>query len=167
MPAEIRPARASDIDALVAIENAVFSGDRMSRASLRRLIGSASAAIVVALGEGGIDGYCAVFFRAHAKVARLYSIAVRPGAKGLGRTLLEAAERTAATRDARYLRLEVRADNARAIALYEMNGYARFGVVEDYYQDGATALRYQKRLEGMKPPVAPKAPAEAGRHIAQ
>jgi hypothetical protein len=31
MPAEIRTARASDVDALAAIENAVFEGDRISR----------------------------------------------------------------------------------------------------------------------------------------
>jgi len=42
--------------------------------------------------------------------------------------------------------LEVRADNARAIALYEERGYEKFGTVADYYEDGASALRYRKRL---------------------
>ena len=69
-------------------------------------------------------------------------------------------------RAANVLRLEVRADNRRAIALYEVNGYQRIGEIEGYYHDGATALRYQKRLEGMRPPVAREAPDKAGRHIA-
>jgi ribosomal protein S18 acetylase RimI-like enzyme len=44
------------------------------------------------------------------------------------------------------LRLEVRIDNKRAIALYEKNGYARFDEIEDYYEDGATAVRMEKGL---------------------
>ncbi len=42
------------------------------------------------------------------------------------------------------MRLEVRSRNRRAIALYERQGYRRFGRIEDYYEDGATALRYEK-----------------------
>ena len=42
--------------------------------------------------------------------------------------------------------LEVRYDNAPAIALYEKCGFRAFGEHEDYYSDGATALRYRKRL---------------------
>ena len=42
--------------------------------------------------------------------------------------------------------LEVRYDNAPAIALYEKCGFRQFGEHEDYYEDGATALRYKKAL---------------------
>ena len=44
------------------------------------------------------------------------------------------------------LRLEVRKDNAPAIALYEARGYRPFGEYPDYYADGAAALRMEKRL---------------------
>ncbi len=40
----------------------------------------------------------------------------------------------------------MRYDNAPAIALYEKCGYRPFGEHEDYYTDGATALRYKKIL---------------------
>ncbi|QIS94627.1 hypothetical protein FQ775_23775 [Nitratireductor mangrovi] len=43
MPSSIRQAEPRDIDALVAIENAVFSTDRISRRSFRQLIESDSA----------------------------------------------------------------------------------------------------------------------------
>ena len=42
--------------------------------------------------------------------------------------------------------LEVRADNPRAIALYEKNGYAMIGREEDWYEDGGDALRFEKKL---------------------
>src|SRR5690606_41992509 len=62
-------------------------------------------------------------------VARLYSIAVAPGfgGKGVGRALLDAAEKAAFDHDRMMLRLEVRQDNARAIAIYEKAGYHRIG----------------------------------------
>ena len=44
------------------------------------------------------------------------------------------------------LTLEVRYDNAPAIALYEKWGFRQFGEHEDYYADGAMALRYRKIL---------------------
>ena len=166
MPAEIRPARASDLDALVALENAVFRGDRLSRQSFRRLIGSSSATVLVAAGVSGVDGYCAVFFRKHARVARLYSLAARPGAGGTGSRLLAAAERQAGT-CAHWLRLEVRSDNDRAIALYKRSGYAVIGEIENYYQDGANALRYEKRLDQINPSAASRAVSLAERPILQ
>jgi [ribosomal protein S18]-alanine N-acetyltransferase len=42
--------------------------------------------------------------------------------------------------------LEVRYDNAAAIALYESCGFRQFGEHAHYYADGATALRYEKPL---------------------
>jgi [ribosomal protein S18]-alanine N-acetyltransferase len=146
MPAEIRLARASDVDALAALEKSAFDADRISKTSFRRMVASGSATILVATGEGAVEGYCAVLFRAGSRKARLYSIAVRPGNGGIGRALLAAAENAAAARGSGQMRLEVREDNSRAIALYEKSGYRPFGRKPDYYADGATALRYSKPL---------------------
>jgi [ribosomal protein S18]-alanine N-acetyltransferase len=89
-----------------------------------------------------------VLFRRGSTGARLYSIAAAAGSEGagVGGTLLSAAEYAAQGRGCRSLRLEVRADNDRARALYERNGYSRVGDVPGYYADGATALRYLKQL---------------------
>lgn len=147
MPADIRTARVSDIDALVAIENAVFVADRISRKSFRHLAGATTSAVLIADDAGKVAGYCVVLFRKGNAAARLYSIAVAPGVgPGHGRTLLAAAERAARGRDCKALRLEVRANNDRARILYEKNGYRRIGEVPGYYADGATAFRYEKSL---------------------
>jgi ribosomal protein S18 acetylase RimI-like enzyme len=59
---------------------------------------------------------------------------------------MAACERAARKRGCETLRLEVRADNAGAIGLYEKLGYERFGRYENYYEDGAPALRFDKPL---------------------
>ena len=48
MQTDIRIARASDIDHLVAIEDAVFLTDRISRRSFNRLVSAGTAAVLVA-----------------------------------------------------------------------------------------------------------------------
>ena len=65
---------------------------------------------------------------------------------GIGATLLQAAEQAAQKRRCHTLRLEVRMDNAAAIALYNRSGYARCGRCDNYYEDGSAGWRYQKRL---------------------
>jgi ribosomal protein S18 acetylase RimI-like enzyme len=147
MNADIRPARASDIGALVALENAVFETDRMSRNAFRRMIVSKSASILIAERDGALAGHCVLLLRAGSNKARLYSLAVAPNSGGgLGRALLTAAENAAAAKRRKAMRLEVREDNLRAIDLYERNGYRPIGRKPAYYADGADALRYEKPL---------------------
>ncbi|MCV0397677.1 MAG: GNAT family N-acetyltransferase [Rhizobiaceae bacterium] len=146
MPAVIRPARTADLDALVAIETAAFSGDRLTRRSLARLISVPSACVLVADCEGEVLGYCVVLFRASTTLARLYSIAVAKGGHGIGRALLEAAEVEAVRRGRGGMTLEVREDNGRAVSLYRRAGYAPKDRVAGYYADGADALRFRRTL---------------------
>jgi ribosomal protein S18 acetylase RimI-like enzyme len=144
----VRPAVPDDLDALEALENRVFSGDRLSRRSLRRYIGAPSALMLCALADGVFAGYALIGLRKGGKSASVYSIAVDPGmgGRGLGKALMLAVERAAAARGRETLTLEVRADNAGAAALYEKLGYERFGVIPDYYEDGQTALRLRKPI---------------------
>lgn len=146
--ATIRKARLKDLDAVEHIETTVFASDQLSRASLRRYMSVGSAAMIVAEEKRGITGYALVGFRKGSKIGRLYSIAVdteRAG-RGIGRALLEACHQLATKRKCTRFLLEVRADNTRAIALYEKNGYAKTGIEPDWYEDGATALRFEKSL---------------------
>jgi ribosomal protein S18 acetylase RimI-like enzyme len=146
-PQAIRLARESDLDAIDDLENASFATDRLSRRSLRRHI-QARRGLLVAEDAKGVLGYALVFSRKNGRVARLYSIAVdrRARGQGVGRALLMACEASAAQEGREVLRLEVRLGNRRAIALYRGLGYRRFGAYEDYYADGATALRFEKLL---------------------
>lgn len=150
VPLRLRVAAAADLDAIEALETAVFAGDRMSRRSLRRLLRRPSASTLVAVADDRIVGYAMLLFRHGSRVARLYSLARAPQAagQGIGEALLAAMEREAAGRGAVEMRLEVRADNERAKALYERLGYAAFGSRADYYEDHAEALRMRKSLSG-------------------
>lgn len=156
MAVDIRPACASDVDALMAIENAVFQTDRLSRRSIRRLIGSKSAAVCLAEVGGRVAGYCIVLFRAGASAARLYSVAAAPGfaGQGVGRSLVATAVSETARRGRRSLSLEVRQDNVRAIEMYRRAGFRPTGSKAGYYQDGMTALRMQLQLAENAGPTA-------------
>lgn len=147
MTLHIRKARLDDLDALVAIENSVFAGDRLSRRSLRHAVVAPTCAMIAAESDGKLVGYALAHFHKNAGVARLFSIAAAHGApRGVGRALLGACLEQTVRRKRRALRLEVREDNVRAIALYEQAGFARFGRYEDYYEDGAAALRFEKAV---------------------
>jgi ribosomal-protein-alanine N-acetyltransferase len=151
-PVTLRPARLADLDALLALE-AQFPGDRLSPRQLRAHIDNPRARLRV-LGEAGrIAGYALVFLRRGSRIARLYSIVVDPARRGRGHglRLLRDAERQAHAAGAAELRLEVRADNAGAIALYEGQGYRRLAVLPGYYADGAAGWRYARALAGPPP----------------
>jgi ribosomal protein S18 acetylase RimI-like enzyme len=146
----LRPARPADLDALAGLETAAFAGDRLTRRRLRSLIEAPSARLIVAERAGAAVAYVLVLLRRGSAVARLYSIAVAAGeaGHGIGRRLIAAGEAAARAAGARAMRLEVRADNARAIALYDASGYRPIGERPNYYQDGMTALRYEKPVGG-------------------
>ncbi|WOJ90084.1 GNAT family N-acetyltransferase [Methylocapsa polymorpha] len=147
-PIRVRPARLEDLAAIEAIEAAVFAVDRLSRRSLRYFLKSKTALFLVLDVNNHVAGYSLMSFRQGSLSPRLYSIALDPveQGRGLGRFLLGASERAAKARGAVAMRLEVRVDNARAIELYKKNGYRSFAAVEDYYQDGAAALRFEKEF---------------------
>jgi len=149
-PVIVRSATLSDIDALVRLEDRAFDSDRLSRRSFRHFVTDPRSALLLAEREGRAVGYALVLFRTGTGVARLYSLAVEPdlAGTGIGSALMAAGETEAFERDVMLLRLEVRADNERAIALYEQRGYKPFGRYLDYYEDHADAVRLQKRLTG-------------------
>lgn len=143
----VRRAERGDLEAINELE-AYFPGDRMSRASLARLLGRDSAEVWVAEVDGEVVGDAVVLFRRGFESARLYSMVVNPEHRGRGaaRRLLAAAEEGARERGAIVMRLEVREDNEAAIALYGACGYSVSGRTADYYEDHSTALRMRKRF---------------------
>ena len=144
----LRRGRLSDVAALVALEQAVFTTDILSRRSFRHFLASRRASLVVAHAQGRLAGYVLVLYPPRSTLARLYSIAVAPhsGRRGVGSLLLAAAEAAARRRGRCAMRLEVHEHNTRAIARYEKSGYRLFGRHRRYYDDRADALRFEKAL---------------------
>jgi len=161
----LREATIGDTDALCDIEMLCFESDRLSKRRLKHWIKADNAVLLVAsagaisnelqtqhaLSEGSnsrVVGYALLITRKGSRSGRLYSIAVLPNYKGLGiaKRLIEETERCSVDRGMLFLRLEVSVSNHRAVRLYEMLGYKRFGIFHAYYEDGADALRMQKPI---------------------
>lgn len=142
-----RPAVAADLPALVALE-ALFPGDRLSARSLRRLLRSPSACVRVMDGAEGLVGAAVLLTRAGSRIGRIYSLVVAPSARGRGlaRTLVATLEQEARRRGCVRMRLEVRADNAAARALYAALGYVERARLSAYYDDGGEGLRLEREL---------------------
>jgi ribosomal protein S18 acetylase RimI-like enzyme len=145
---EIRSADITDLPALVALENACFETDRLSRRQFRYMLTKAQAATLVAEDAGELLGYVLLLFSRGTSVVRLYSIAVaeQTRGRGVGHALVAGAEAAARENDRFYVRLEIRRDNLASQRLFEAAGYRRFGVLSDYYEDHMEALRYEKSL---------------------
>ena len=160
--ATIREASVQDVDALVALEQAAFQGDRISRRQFRYLLTRGHARTLVAPGPvgRGLLGYVMLLFSRGTSLARLYSIAVSEAARGmgLGRELVRAAEEVARRNGCADLRLEVRRDNPASLALFRGMGFREFGTIEDYYEDHMGALRLQKSLAPGPDPALVRAP---------
>ena len=127
----VRPATATDVDALAALETDLFGADAWSPASVGAEV---TARRVLVADDGGIAGY--VVTLAAGDVLDLMRIAVRPDRRrhGLAHALLEAA-----STDRRML-LEVSERNAGAIAFYAAEGFTEIARRDRYYRDGSAAV---------------------------
>ena len=144
----LRKAGVSDLEELVAIENAGFDYDRLSKRSLRHWIKSEAGILIVAADNQRILGYGLVWCHKGTRLSRLYSVVVAKEARGMGlaKQILESLEKEAVSRGYLFMRLEVSKSNSAAIALYQKLGYGVFGEYFDYYDDHSDALRMQKTI---------------------
>ncbi|MBA6412051.1 GNAT family N-acetyltransferase/peptidase C39 family protein [Parahaliea sp. F7430] len=150
---EIRPAQSKDLSALLELESSCFATDRISRRSFRRWLSHPDCVFTVALIEQQVSAYALVTLRRGTHLARLYSLAVAPSARGQGlaEKLIKASEDGARDAGSIYLRLEVASTNYAAITLYKKLGYKQFGLYEDYYEDHGPALRMEKCIHPYTP----------------
>lgn len=148
MEAVIRKAIETDLTRLLELEADSFSSDRLSRRSMQHWIKASHGILLVAECGEAIMGYGLALLHKGTRLARLYSLAVDPVArgKGIGRKLIKELEERAAARGRLYMRLEVAVGNETAIKLYESAGYWIFGRYSDYYDDHTDALRMHKRI---------------------
>jgi ribosomal protein S18 acetylase RimI-like enzyme len=153
-PAKLRRGRLTDLDALIALERDFFTADHIiSRRGFRHFVTSPKSTLIVADVGGKVAGCVLVNYRQGSPRSRLYTISVGREfqRRGIARQLMAAAEANARRHGCRFMRLEVRADDAGAIALYESSGYARFGRRRRYYDNRIDALRFEKPLRRPNP----------------
>lgn len=141
-----RPATLADLNALVDLENTCFASDNLSRRSLRHFLTRSHGQCWV-IGSP-VLAYGLVLFRRGTSLARIYSLAVAPQARGKGyaKQLIEVMESSALAEGALFIRLEVADDNASALRLYQSLGYEPIQHLTEYYDDGHDGIRMEKRL---------------------
>lgn len=144
----IRPATVEDLEEILRLEQVCFDSDRFPRRNLRYLLTRGRAFTLVDADDGRLRGYVLVLLRRGTSLARLYSIAADPAARGRGvaTALVRAAEAEALERGCVLMRLEIRGDNEASQSLFRGLGYRPFGAWPDYYEDSAEALRFEKHL---------------------
>jgi len=156
---QLRDAGPDDLDAIMAIEHAVFPRDAWSRESMLAELSNTHGRYVVAFDQSQpheLLAYAGLLAPRGATQADIQSVAVVESARrrGLARTLVQTLIAEARDRGAREIFLEVRVDNPNAQSLYDSLGFERIAVRKGYYQpdnvDGAVM-----RLEIAEPRTRP------------
>ena len=127
------------IDDVLRLENVLFEDDRWTaRTYWSELAQLDTRHYLVAVDGDVVQGYAG--FCDYPDEGFVQTIGVAPSAqgKGLGARLLQALLDEASRRRQPRVLLEVRADNSRAIALYERFAFRRTGVRRGYYQPSGT-----------------------------
>jgi ribosomal-protein-alanine N-acetyltransferase len=127
-----------DIEAVSALEDALFDDAWTTEMFWNELAQGDSRTYVVAVEGEEIVGYAGL--AAMPDEAYVQTLAVAPShqRRGLGSTLLTALLDDARRRGLDGVGLEVRVDNAAAIALYERFGFQGIAVRKRYYQPSGT-----------------------------
>ncbi|MBO0812284.1 MAG: GNAT family N-acetyltransferase [Microlunatus sp.] len=136
----IDTATGTDLDAIMELEAAGFPvGERWSRDSWQHQLSHPSLAVLAAR-DDRLRGVIAL--RIGPDLCDLDRVIVDPGSRrrGIARTLVAAGLRLAANNGVPEMILEVRSDNAPAIALYRSYRFEAINVRSNYYGPGRDAL---------------------------
>ncbi|WP_216901897.1 ribosomal protein S18-alanine N-acetyltransferase [Nocardia alni] len=146
----IEPMHVPDIDRCVELEEVLFpEDDPWSVVAFESELAGAHNRYLVARDETGrVVGYAGIALLGNHEhpEAEVHTIGVDPGSHrgGIGTALLRAMLTEAAKRGGPVF-LEVRTDNAPAIALYEKHGFHIIGLRKNYYQpSGADAFTMRR-----------------------
>jgi tRNA threonylcarbamoyladenosine biosynthesis protein TsaB len=150
MPPPIRSATASDLDAIIALEQGVANAAHWSRHQYERLL--ANGLILVAGESAGENSTLAGFLccRNTAAECEIENIAIATEwvRRGIGTALLRNLIDRARAEQAPRILLEVRESNLAARKLYEKNGFSETGRRRSYYQHPTEdAVLYELSLD--------------------
>lgn len=145
----LRVAAPEDLDAIWAIESAVFGNEAWSREMMREELSADHRTYLALEGQAGeLLGYGGLL--AVGTEGDIQTIALAPEVRGAGqgRRLMNALLDAAVDRGVREVFLEVRADNPVARGLYASLGFVEIGVRPRYYQpDGIDAVVMKLTME--------------------
>lgn len=142
----LRSASEADLDAIWAIEAAVFGAAAWSRETMREELTADHRVYLALVSEGGPGAASVVGYGGLLSLGEegdIQTIALDPAArgKGQGRRMMNALLDAGEVRGVREMFLEVRADNLVARALYASLGFDEIAVRPRYYQpDGVDAV---------------------------
>lgn len=160
----LRSATATDLPAIMELERSGFSArEQWSEASWRAELEGTDRIVLVATeptgprGEETADPYDlrgVITYQVGPDTADLMRVVVAPVARGrrVGRALVRAGLMHVRGRGVERVLLEVRHDNAPAIALYTGCGFSTLTIRADYYGPGADALVMSAPVETDLPP---------------
>ena len=149
----ILPAVDGDLDEIMALENASFATDAWSVENMRAELEAAHTAYFVVREDERLIGYGGVSVIPGTGQGDIQTIAIDEfeRGRGIGRSLMGALMREAATQGAHDMFLEVRADNPSAIGLYRSLGFEQIDLRKRYYMpDGVDALVMRAHLEPLR-----------------
>lgn len=132
--------KSSDLNAIMAIENASFSSPWSARFFLQELKVPCARSLLAVVGEKTV-GYI-IYWLLPSEID-IHNLAVHPAyrRRGIGRALLQAVIEEAKRRGSVGVTLEVRTSNEAAQRLYQSLGFVASGVRKGYYSDtGEDAL---------------------------
>ena len=131
----VRKLATPDVSAVVAILHESPEAAAWSRDSLLRMVSAGGASMWVADRDGSVAGF--LIGRSVADEFEIQNMAVAPDHRrhGVGSKLLESALEFSHMAGIAGVYLEVRASNARAIALYNRHGFTECGSRAGYYRD--------------------------------
>lgn len=158
---ELRRAKVADVPALTQIELLCFEPvDAFNGRQIRGLIQNDHVINDVVTVDGEVAGWCVGLVRKHRRhrSGRVYGLAVHPNfrSRGLGGKLMQSLLNHLRNRAVRHVYLEVRADNDRAISLYQNLGFQRVRKLHDYYGSGIDGVSMRLTLTGeTKTPAQP------------
>ncbi|GGO76436.1 GNAT family N-acetyltransferase [Nocardioides deserti] len=147
----VRTATPADLDVVAALEDECLGVDAWSRGLVEAGLAGEVPTVVYLVAEADGPGSAVVGHAVAsivADIAELQRIAVTPAARrgGHATALLDEVVARSKADGAERLLLEVREDNAGALAFYAARGFVEVDRRRRYYRDGATAVVLRRGL---------------------
>lgn len=137
---DVRPMRWPDIEPVHRLEAELFTVDPWSIEQFWSELAQPTRAYAVAMDGERIIGYAGAFLLPPDSDVQTIAVSPRDQGRGVGAILLAWLIDRATAQGCRQMLLEVRSDNAPAIAMYERFGFERISVRRDYYERGIDAV---------------------------